>query len=58
VGLLLSWMLDTPSGPTVVLMLAAFGVGALFYRHNEMQDPVGQGLSEFESPTPPKNDVF
>jgi hypothetical protein len=50
-------MLDTPSGPTVVLMLAAFGVGALFYRKNEGQDPVGQGLSEFESPTPPKNDA-
>ena len=33
-ALLVSWMLDTPSGPTVVLMLAAFGVGALFYRQN------------------------
>ncbi|NDH30892.1 MAG: anchored repeat-type ABC transporter permease subunit, partial [Betaproteobacteria bacterium] len=31
-GLWGSWMLDTPSGPTVVLMLAAMGVGALFHR--------------------------
>lgn len=56
-ALLVSWMLDTPSGPTVVLMLAAFGVGALFYRKNEGHDPVGRALSEFESPTPPKNDA-
>ena len=57
-ALLVSWMLDTPSGPTVVLMLAAFGVGALFYRKNEGHDPVGRALSEFESPSPPKNDAF
>ncbi|NCW24551.1 MAG: metal ABC transporter permease [Betaproteobacteria bacterium] len=31
-GLWGSWMLDTPSGPTVVLMLAAMGVSALFHR--------------------------
>lgn len=34
-GLLCSWLLDTPSGPTVVLTLAAFGVCALFYRQKE-----------------------
>ncbi len=33
-GLWGSWMLDTPSGPTVVLILSAFGVGALFYRNS------------------------
>lgn len=55
-GLLVSWMLDTPSGPTVVLMLAAFGVGALFYRQNEGRYPSDQALSEFESLTPPPND--
>ncbi len=38
-GLSVSWMLDTPSGPTVVLMLAAFGVGALFRRQNEGRGP-------------------
>jgi zinc/manganese transport system permease protein len=31
-GLLGSWLLDTPSGPTVVLALAAFGICALFRR--------------------------
>lgn len=29
-GLLISWLADTPSGPTVVLALAAFGVCAMF----------------------------
>lgn len=53
-GLSVSWVLDTPSGPTVVLTLATFGVGALFRRHNEGHDPAGQALSEFESPAPPK----
>jgi len=32
VGLLLSWVADTPSGPTVVMTLAVFGVCALFRR--------------------------
>ncbi len=32
VGLLLSWVADTPSGPTVVMTLAIFGVCALFRR--------------------------
>jgi zinc/manganese transport system permease protein len=31
-GLLFSWVADTPSGPTVVMALAAFGVCALFRR--------------------------
>ena len=34
-GLLGSWLLDTPSGPTVVLTLSVLGVCALFYRQNE-----------------------
>lgn len=34
-GLLGSWLLDTPSGPTVVLTLSVFGVCALFYRQTE-----------------------
>jgi zinc/manganese transport system permease protein len=55
-GLSVSWMLDTPSGPTVVLMLSVFGVSALFHRQNEGQGPVGRAMSEFESPTSPKND--
>jgi zinc/manganese transport system permease protein len=37
-GLLGSWLLDTPSGPTVVLTLAAFGVCALFHRQTEGSD--------------------
>lgn len=57
VGLAGSWVLDTPSGPTVVLVLAAFGVGALFHRQNEGRDPAEQALPECESPTRPKNDV-
>ena len=32
VGLLLSWVADTPSGPTVVMTLAIFGVCSLFRR--------------------------
>ena len=32
IGLLLSWVADTPSGPTVVIALAVFGVCALFRR--------------------------
>jgi zinc/manganese transport system permease protein len=31
-GLLISWMLDTPSGPTMVLALSTFGLCALFRR--------------------------
>lgn len=53
-GLSGSWVFDTPSGPTVVLTLAAFGVGALFHRQNEEHDTAGLALSEFESPIPPK----
>jgi zinc/manganese transport system permease protein len=30
-GLLLSWWLDTPSGPTIALCLTAWGVGSLFF---------------------------
>lgn len=57
-GLLGSSMLDTPSGPTVVLALAALGVGALFRRQNEEHDTAGQALSTFESRTSSKNDVL
>jgi zinc/manganese transport system permease protein len=56
-GLSGSWVFDTPSGPTVVLTLAAFGVGALLHRQNEEHDTAGQALPGFESPTPPKNDA-
>lgn len=35
IGLLLSWVADTPSGPTVVMALAGFGVCALFRRQAE-----------------------
>jgi zinc/manganese transport system permease protein len=31
-GLLISWMFDTPSGPTMVLALSTFGLSALFRR--------------------------
>ena len=34
-GLFLSWVADTPSGPTVVMTLAVLGVGALFRRQSE-----------------------
>lgn len=30
-GLLLSWWLDTPSGPTIGLCLTLWGVGSLFF---------------------------
>ncbi len=53
-GIVVLWMLDMPSGPTVVLMLSAVGVSALFRRQNEEHDTAGQALPEFESPTPPK----
>lgn len=39
-GLSVSWMLDTPSGPTVVLMLSALGVGALLYRQKVGREAV------------------
>ncbi|MEN9721732.1 MAG: hypothetical protein RIT13_2437 [Pseudomonadota bacterium] len=38
VGLLLSWVADTPSGPTVVITLAVFGVCAMFRRQTEGPD--------------------
>ncbi len=53
-GIVVLWMLDTPGGPTVVLMLSALGVSALFRRQNEGHDTAGQALPEFESPTPAK----
>jgi zinc/manganese transport system permease protein len=31
-GLLISWLFDTPSGPTMVLALSTFGLCALFRR--------------------------
>ena len=42
VGLLLSWVADTPSGPTVVITLAVFGVCAMFRRQTagpDLKDP-------------------
>jgi zinc/manganese transport system permease protein len=57
VGLLVSWVLDTPSGPTVVLMLAALGVGALFHhRQSQLHAPENQSPFDFESPTPLKKE--
>jgi len=38
VGLLLSWVADTPSGPTVVITLAVFGVCAMFRRQTDESD--------------------
>jgi zinc/manganese transport system permease protein len=38
IGLLLSWLADTPSGPTVVITLAVFGVCAMFRRQTEGPD--------------------
>jgi zinc/manganese transport system permease protein len=38
-GLLLSWVADTPSGPTVVITLAAFGVCALFRQQPDDTSP-------------------
>jgi zinc/manganese transport system permease protein len=35
IGLFISWVVDTPSGPTVVMTLAVFGVCALFRRQPE-----------------------
>jgi zinc/manganese transport system permease protein len=34
-GLLLSWWLDTPSGPTIALCLTLWGVGSIIYRPTE-----------------------
>lgn len=31
VGLLISWLLDTPSGPTIVMTLTAFGLTSMFH---------------------------
>jgi zinc/manganese transport system permease protein len=53
-GLSASWMLDTPSGPTLVLMLAAFGVGALFRGQGKGNGLADQTLSECKPPTSPK----
>lgn len=41
-GLVLSWLLDTPSGPTIVISLAIFGVCALFRQHTEGPDSAQQ----------------
>ena len=38
IGLLVSWVADTPSGPTVVITLAVFGVCAMFRRQTEEPD--------------------
>jgi zinc/manganese transport system permease protein len=37
IGLILSWVVDAPSGPSVVMTLAGFGVCALF--RQQTQDP-------------------
>ncbi len=40
VGLWLSWLLDTPSGPTIALSLTLWGVGSLFYpAKNPLKNP-------------------
>jgi zinc/manganese transport system permease protein len=39
-GLWLSWLLDTPSGPTIALSLTLWGVASLFYAaKNPLQNP-------------------
>lgn len=55
-GLLVSWMFDTPSGPTVVLMLSAIGVSALFQRQTLGHAPEERGSSKFVSQTPPEKE--
>jgi len=34
-GLWLSWLLDTPSGPTIALSLTLWGVASVIYRPTE-----------------------
>jgi zinc/manganese transport system permease protein len=42
IGLCVSWVMDTPSGPTIVMTLAIFGFGALGRRQSESPDGAAQ----------------